>query len=64
MMTYMDEKERVRQQAIEYCNHCGEFSQYENEDMSYSELMFWTDYFYEMGKRYGLLREFRENGII
>ena len=32
--------------------------------MSYYDLMVEQSYFYEQGKRYGLLREFRENGIL
>jgi hypothetical protein len=33
-------------------------------DMSYGELAKWSEYFTKLGKRYGLLKEFRENGII
>lgn len=32
--------------------------------MSYGELAKWSEYFTKLGKRYGLLKEFRENGII
>lgn len=34
------------------------------EGWYWSELAEWTDYFRKIGKRYGLLREFAENGII
>lgn len=60
----MDEKERVRQQAIDYSNRSGTFKKYEDEDMSYEEVAYWSNYFLRLGKRYGLLKEFRENGII
>ena len=30
---------------------------------SYDELASWQDFFTEYGKKYGLLREFKENGI-
>ena len=36
----------------------------ENENYSYGELAEDLMYFEKMGKRYGLLKEFRENGII
>ena len=34
-----------------------------DEPMSYSELAEVGERFYTLGKRYGLLKEFRENGI-
>lgn len=39
--------------------------QYRFYDFSYSwmELANWQDFFTEYGKKYGLLREFKENGI-
>ncbi len=39
--------------------------QYRFYDFSYSwmELAAWQDFFTEYGKKYGLLREFKENGI-
>lgn len=36
---------------------------YGDESMSYSELAEAGERFYTLGKRYGLLKEFRENGI-
>ena len=57
MSKYQEQKEIVRNEAIEwqydFCNH----------DYSWGELAYFEDYFYTMGKRYGLLTEFRENGI-
>ena len=57
--TYQERKEEVRQEAIEWQLA---FSDSE-ECASYSELAYSTAYFEKKGKRYGLLKEFRENGI-
>ena len=35
-----------------------------NQSLSYSELCDYTQLFERLGKRYGLLKEFRENGIM
>lgn len=57
-MTYAEKKEQIRQQAIgwqsDFCNH----------NYSYGELAFYSDYFEKLGRRYGLIKEFRENAII
>ena len=54
---YQIEKEKARNIAINW--------QLEESDYSYSYggLMILQEYFYKLGKRYGLLKEFRENGI-
>lgn len=58
MNKYQRVKESVRNKAVEwqsdFCNH----------DYSYGELVYWQNYFERYAKRYGLVREFRENGII
>lgn len=56
-MKYRELKERARQKAIDW--------QLSESDYpySYGGIAILTDYFYRLGKRYGLLREFRENGI-
>jgi hypothetical protein len=58
MSKYEQKKEEVRQEAIDwqsdFCNH----------NYSYGELAFYSDYFEKKGRRYGLLKEFRENAII
>ena len=54
---YQQGKARVRQEAIDWQN---DFS---NHNYYQSELAEWAGYFYTLGKRYGLLREFHENGI-
>ena len=55
---YALRKADVRETAIEwqadFCNH----------NYSYGELAYFSDCFTRLGKRYGLIREFRENGII
>ena len=55
--TYNQLKEEARLEAIEWQNDFG------NHNYSYGELTYFGDYFEKLGKRYGLLREFRENGI-
>lgn len=52
---YQKRKAEVREEAIEYS--------YSEEELSYGELAEKNDYFERLGKRYGLLREFRENAI-
>lgn len=56
MNHYRKMQEKIREEAIEWQNSC-------EEDLSYLELAMIGDYFHKYGKRYGLLREFRENGI-
>ena len=55
--TYEKKKEMARQEAIDwqndFCNH----------NYSYGELAEFGYYFEKLGRRYGLLKEFRENGI-
>ena len=55
--TYQERRECLRDIAIEWSNH---FSQY---SWSYGELSEIEDYFYENAKRYGLVKEFKENCI-
>lgn len=57
-MSYKERKEKAREKAIEWQLN------FENNNYSYYDLMLWGDYFYNLGKRYGLLKEFKENGII
>lgn len=58
MNTYQRAKERVRDKAIEWQTTFNEHS------YSYGELANWGEYFKRLGRRYGLLTEFKENGII
>ena len=57
MNNYQKRKEAARQEAIDWQL---EESQY---PYSYGGLLIIQDYFYKLGKRFGLLREFRENAI-
>lgn len=54
---YYKKKEEIRQEAIEWQQ------KFTSNNYSYLESMEWGNYFYNLGKRYGLLREFKENGI-
>lgn len=56
--TYKELKEEAREKAIDWQL---EFSQ---KDHYMSEYAYWEEKFTKLGKRYGLLKEFRENGII
>ncbi|MBO5870602.1 MAG: hypothetical protein J6Q89_07630 [Clostridia bacterium] len=57
MNTYQKKKEELRQQALEWQAHLADVPQ------SWLDVMQAGDYFSENGRKYGLLREFRENGI-
>ena len=56
-MAYAEAKERARDQAIDWQTYV------EEHCLSYGEFAYWNDRFEKLGKRYGLLKEFRENGI-
>ena len=58
MKTYQQRKETARSEAIQYQHAI------QGEAMSYNEYIYITSYFYKLGKRYGLIKEFKENGII
>ena len=56
--TYEQRKEEARQKAIDWqWDFC-------RKNHFFSELAEKTEYFAKLGKKYGLLKEFRENGII
>ena len=55
--TYQENKKAARQEAIEWQNWASEVS------MSWGECAYWNEHFERLGRRYGLLREFHENGI-
>lgn len=58
MNNYQKAKEGARNKAVEwqssFCDH----------NYSYGELVYYDDYFRRLARRYGLVKEFRENGII
>lgn len=56
-MKYNELKERARQKAIDWQLKASE------KDYSFHDLVRFGEYFQRIGKRYGLLNEFRENGI-
>lgn len=56
--TYAELKAEKRQEAIDWQLDWG------NHNYSWGEIAYYSDYFEKIGKRYGLLKEFRENGII
>ena len=56
--TYEEMKEAARSKAIEWQ------MDFENHNYSYVEITYFQSYFEKLGKRYGLLDEFKENGII
>ena len=55
--TYKERRENLRDLAISFKNAC-------NGDLYYSEVADVCEWFEKNGKRYGLTREFKENGII
>lgn len=58
MTNYEKRKASARQKAIDW--------QYEasQKNYSYAELAYFGNFFTKLAKRFGLTREFRENGII
>lgn len=58
MNAYQTRKEKAREEAIIWQ------SELPKSSYSYIEIELFHDYFRDLGKRYGLLKEFRENGII
>ena len=56
--SYEEEKEAARDEAKEWQ------SEVSNNPMSWQEVAEWGNHFERLVRRYGLLREFRENGII
>ena len=58
MSRYAREKENARQKAMDWQ------TEYYNNNYSYGELIAFAEYFTRLAKRYGLMTEFRENGII
>ena len=55
---YAVQKNNAREIAIKWQND------FNNHNFSYSELVQFQDYFTKISKRYGLVKEFKENGLI
>jgi len=51
-------KAEAREQAIDWQRTI------EDQNYSYSELSEWQAYFEKLGRKYGLIKEFKENGIL
>ncbi len=58
MNAYRKAQERARNKARDWQLDFG------NHNYSYSELAKYGNYFERLAKKYGLVKEFRENGII
>ena len=58
MSRYTRAKENARQKAMDWQ------TDYYNNNYSYGELIAFAEYFTRLAKRYGLMTEFRESGII
>lgn len=58
MNKYQENKEKVRQEAIEWQ------LDFEKQDYCWGDLHIYQQYFEEKAKRYGLVKEFKENCII
>jgi hypothetical protein len=55
---YNKQKDIVRNMAIDWQSNFAE------HNYSYGEIAYFQEIFERLGRRYGLLREFKENGII
>lgn len=58
MNAYQKAKARARERAVEFSLNFGEMN------LSWADVAYYGNYFERLGRRYGLLQEFRENGII
>jgi hypothetical protein len=58
MNNYQIKKEEARQMAIDWQ------LEFYKDDHYMSECAYWGNYFLKLAKRYGLVKEFRENAII
>ena len=55
---YQELKNKAREKAIKWQRD------FENHNYYWSEIADWGGYFTKLAKRYGLTKEFKENGII
>ena len=58
MNNYQQQKAMAEEKAIQWQRELNE------HNYSYGELYEFGEYFSKLAKRYGLIKEFRENGII
>ena len=59
MSSYYKNKERIRQYAFKYLDLYSK-----GVNLSYYAVYVWQCYFTKYGRKYGLIREFRINGVI
>ena len=52
------DKQKARDCAIKWQHWASK------HNLSFFEMVEWTTYFYTLARKFGLVREFRENGII
>lgn len=57
-MTYKEQKQKARELAVQWQHD------FANNNYSWLELANFADFFTKLGKRYGLLKEFRANGVL
>lgn len=57
MNYYECRKEKIRNEAISWQTN------FKQNNYSYEELLDYQSYFEMVGRKYGLLKEFRENGV-
>lgn len=58
-------KEEARDYAIRWQYWFSEQNEIDKEPTLYqSDLVEWQEYFIKLGRKFGLLKEFKENGII
>ena len=57
-MNYRQGKAKARNEAIDWQ------STFTDSNYNYSEIAYWQGYFTKLATRYGLVKEFKENGII
>ena len=58
MNNYQKQKKKARQEAIEWQRN------FYNQNWTYQDIYYYTERFERYAKQYGLIKEFRENGII
>ena len=57
-MNYREKKAKLREEAIRWQ------AEFADRNYNYGELADWQAHFEKLDERYGLTREFKENGII
>lgn len=58
MSNYEINKEKAREEAVDWQLN------FHNHNYDYEDLMIFSEHFTKLAKRYGLMKEFKENGII